>query len=35
MNEPDLNDPHVKLYPGCDPEEKRCKIDKEKLKEEL
>ena len=35
VNEPLLDDPHVKLYPGCSPEEKKCKIDKQKLKEEL
>ncbi len=36
VNEPDLGNPHIRLYPGCNPEQKKCKIDKDKLnKEEL
>lgn len=35
VNEPDLDNPHVKLYPGCGPKDRTCKIDKKKLKEEL
>ena len=35
VHDKDLNDPHIKLYPGCDPTAEKCKIDKKRLKEEL
>jgi predicted heme/steroid binding protein len=32
VHERDLNSPHVKLYPDCDPKAVSCKVDTEKLK---
>ena len=33
VREEDLDNPHVKLYPDCDPTSIRCKVDPNKLKQ--
>ena len=35
VNEPDLNSPHMRLYPDCDPTADLCKVYTDKIKDEL
>ena len=32
MHERDLDSPHVRLYPDCNPNSHECKVDPEKIK---
>ncbi len=32
INEKDLDSPHIRLYPDCDPNSHECKVDPDKIK---